>query len=129
MEHQIELLVDECHRCASIPLVATKRLNARILLRRARQHLTTGHRVGLVGRMHLHMEQIPQGIHDDMALASLHFLMPIYPSLCTGVLRLDALRVDQSVAGRRRLAVFFRCTAVISSRARSHTPRKFQLRK
>jgi hypothetical protein len=64
-----------------------------------------------------------------MALTPLDFLMPVDPPLLTPILRLDALGVDEAVTGRGRFGRFFRCRAVMSLSARSHTPRKFQLRK
>jgi hypothetical protein len=129
MEDQVEVLMDKRHRRAPIPLIATKRLNSGILPRCAFEHLTPGDGVGLVSRMHLDMEQIPQCIYDDMPLAPLDFLMPVDPSLLTPILGLDTLRVDESVTGGGRFGRFFRCRAVISPKACSHTPRKFQWRK
>jgi hypothetical protein len=129
MEDQVEVFADKRHGRPPIPLIATQRLDGGILPHCAFEHLTPGAGVGLVGGVHLDLEQIPQRIYDDMSLAPLDFLMPVDPPLLTPVLGLDALRVAEPVTGGGRFPRFCRCRAVISLKARSHTPRKFQLRK
>ena len=129
MEHQVELLVHKRDGRPPISLVPTKGRHGRILRRRALQHRTPRNGIGLIGRVHLDVEQISQGIYDDMAFAPLDSLVSVDTPLLTPVLRLDALRVDEPVTGCGRFGRFFRCRAVISLKACSHTPRKFQVRK
>ena len=78
-----------------------------MLLRRPAHDLAAAHGVAEVGGVDLDMQQVAQAVHDDVPLVPLHELAAVKAPLVAGVLGLDALRVDDGVAGSARPMLFF----------------------
>lgn len=78
-----------------------------MLARLGFQHLTGAFGIVDVGRVYDHVDQVAQGVDHDMSLSILDLLAPVSPALLAWQDRLDALGVDDGVAWRLGLIVFF----------------------
>jgi hypothetical protein len=57
--------------------------------------------------MNAHMQQVAQGVHQNMPFVPFHFLAPINAPLFTGILGFDALCINDGIAWHRLFACPF----------------------